>query len=135
LTDTFPSTDSEHIAIRLGNERGNGIPALQTKTVAREAMQKAGLQLIVTEDLAQRPDPLPWWYRIFGDVKTAQGLQDWMLVLRNTKYGRWVVRLLVRTLEFVRFAPKGTAKITEELIMPGTVWFLEGGKAYSRQCT
>jgi len=79
-------------------------------------MQKAGFELIVTEDPAKRPDPLPWWYHISGDVKHAQGLQDGTLVVRNTKYGRWAVRL-VRTLEFVRFAPKGTAKITEELVL------------------
>jgi sterol 24-C-methyltransferase len=106
LTDTFSSTDSEHIAIRLGIERRNGVPALKTKAVAREAMQKAGFELIVTEDLEQRSDPLQWWYRISGDVKHAQGLQDWMLVVRNTKYGRWAVRFLARTLEFVRFALK-----------------------------
>jgi sterol 24-C-methyltransferase len=91
-------------------------------------MQKAGFELIVTEDLAQKPDPLPWWYRISGDVKHARGLQDWMLVVRNTKYGRWAVRLLVRTLEFVRFAPKGTAKITEELIIAGDGLVLGGRK-------
>ena len=53
LTDTF-STDSGQIAIRLGIERGNGVPAIQRKTVAREAMQKVGFELIITEDLAER---------------------------------------------------------------------------------
>jgi sterol 24-C-methyltransferase len=58
LTGTFSSTDSEHIAISLGIERGNGVLALKIKLVAREVMQKAGFELIVTEDLAQRLDPL-----------------------------------------------------------------------------
>jgi sterol 24-C-methyltransferase len=44
------------------------------------------------------------------------------------KYGRWTVRLLVRTLEFVRFAPKGTAKITEELVIAGDGLVLGGRK-------
>jgi sterol 24-C-methyltransferase len=91
-------------------------------------MQKAGFELVVTEDLAQRPDPLPWWYRISGDVKHAEGLLHRMLVVRNTKYGRWAVRFLVRTLEFVRFAPKGAAKITEELIIAGDGLVLRGRK-------
>ena len=38
------------------------------------------------------------------------------------------MRLLVRTLEFVRFAPKGTAKITEELVIAGDGLVLGGRK-------
>jgi len=38
------------------------------------------------------------------------------------------VKLLVRTLEFVRFAAKGTTKITEELIISGDGLVLAGRK-------
>ncbi|KAF2867539.1 S-adenosyl-L-methionine-dependent methyltransferase [Massariosphaeria phaeospora] len=127
LADTFDPSDSEHRAIRLGIERGNGIPALQNKAGARAAMEHAGFELQATEDLALRPDPLPWWYPIGGDLKSAKGVRDWMLVIRNTKYGRVAVRFLVRALEFTRIAPKGTTKITEELIMAGDS-LVAGGK-------
>ncbi|KUJ09825.1 sterol 24-C-methyltransferase [Mollisia scopiformis] len=127
LTDKFSSTNNEHMAIRLGIERGNGIPALQTKATAQAAMKKAGFELLVTEDLSEHPDRLPWWYPISGDTKSAQGLQDWMLVIRNTKYGRYAVKALVRALKLVRYAPRGTLKTTEELIA-GADALVVGGK-------
>jgi sterol 24-C-methyltransferase len=39
------------------------------------------------------------------------------------------VRILVRILEFVRLAPKGTAKITEEPIIAGDALILVGKKS------
>ena len=103
LTDTFDANLPEHSSIRLGIERGNGIPTLQTKSYARTAMKDAGFQLLLTEDLAEGPDDLPWWYPIGGvDLNRAQGLRDWMLVIRNTKYGRVAVRFLVRVVELLR---------------------------------
>ncbi|KAF2470516.1 S-adenosyl-L-methionine-dependent methyltransferase [Lindgomyces ingoldianus] len=126
MTDKFDSSNRKHMAIRLGIERGNGIPTIQTKNAAREAMRTAGFELTVAEDLAERDDPVGWWYVIAGDVKHAQSLQDWSVIVRNTKLGRVAVRLLVRGLEFVRYAPKGTAKITEELIIAGDALVLGG---------
>jgi sterol 24-C-methyltransferase len=48
-------------------------------------------------------------------------------MVRNTKFGRFLVRLLVRTLEFLKIAPKGTTRITEELIIAGDS-VVAGGK-------
>jgi sterol 24-C-methyltransferase len=127
LTDTFNPSDPAHTMVRHGIERGNGIPALQTAATARAAMQTAGFTLLMSEDLAKRPDPLPWWYPISGDLKSARGVKDWVLVVRNTKWGRVAVRFLVRALELVRVAPKGTTKITEELIISGDS-LVAGGK-------
>ncbi|KAF2691238.1 hypothetical protein K458DRAFT_438889 [Lentithecium fluviatile CBS 122367] len=106
LTDDFSPSDPSHQAIRSGIERGNGIPSLQTKAVAREVLKSAGFEVLATEDLAERRDALPWWYPISGDL----------LVIRNTEWGRVGVKLLVRLLETVRYAPKGTLKTTEEFI-------------------
>lgn len=128
MTDVFDPDDSEHVSIRLGIERGNGIPALQTKATAEDAMKIAGFELVVTEDLGLRDDPLSWWYPIAGDTTKAEGFKDWLLVVRNTKYGRYAVRALVAILEFVRVAPKGTARITEELISGADALILGGKK-------
>ncbi|KAH8702824.1 sterol 24-C-methyltransferase [Phaeosphaeriaceae sp. PMI808] len=127
LTDNFDPSDPSHAAIRLSIERGNGIPSLQTKTVARTAMQNAGFELIVADDLAEKKDALPWWYPISGDVKSAKGFQDWLLVIRNTKLGRVGVKIIVRILETVRYAPKGTLKMTEEFIVAAD-GLVDGGK-------
>lgn len=128
LTDKFSPDDPSHMAIRLGIERGNGIPALQTKATALDAMKQASFEIEFTEDLAERKDPLMWWYPISGDLASAKGLQDWVLVARNTGWGRLVVKAIVRALEFVRYAPKGMTKITEELIIAGDA-LVAGGKA------
>jgi sterol 24-C-methyltransferase len=127
LTDNFIPSDPLHEAIRSGIERGNGIPSMQTKAVARAAMERAGFELLVTEDLAERSDALPWWYPISGDVKSAKGFKDWLLVIRNTHYGRVGVKLIVRLLETVRYAPKGTLKMTEEFIGAADA-LVDGGK-------
>ncbi|KAF2122564.1 sterol 24-C-methyltransferase [Lophiotrema nucula] len=128
LTDAFSPNDKSHMAIRLGIERGTGVPSLQTKVAAREAMNRAGFKLEYVEDLAERQDPLMWWYPISGDLASAKGLRDWVLVARNTRWGRVVVRAIVRALEFVKYAPKGTTNITEELIIAGDS-LVAGGKA------
>lgn len=116
LSDTFSETSPQHSAIRLAIERGNGIPSLQTKTAARQAMETAGFTLLSAEDLAERPDSLKWYYPLSGDLKSARSVKDWALVVRNTEYGRVAVKCLIRVLEFVRVAPKGTLRITNELI-------------------
>jgi sterol 24-C-methyltransferase len=105
-----------HEALRSGIERGNGIASLQTKEVACAAMRSAGFELLVTDDLAEKGDKVPWWYPIAGDVRLAKGLKDWLLVVRNTGWGRVGVKFIVRVLEMVGFAPEGTLKMTEEFI-------------------
>ncbi|OAG03970.1 putative tocopherol O-methyltransferase [Paraphaeosphaeria sporulosa] len=127
LTDNYVSGDPAHEATRSGIERGNGIPSLQTKAVARAAMKNAGFELLVTEDLAEKQDEIPWWYPISGDVKHAKGFKDWLLVIRNTQWGRVGVKIIVRILETVRVAPKGTLKMTEEFITAADA-LIDGGK-------
>ncbi|KAF1957087.1 S-adenosyl-L-methionine-dependent methyltransferase [Byssothecium circinans] len=116
LTDNFIPSDPSHEAIRSAIERGAGIPSLQTKAAARAAMQNAGFELLMTDDLSVSNNTLPWWYPISGDVGSAKGFKDWLLVIRNTEWGRVGVKLIVRVLEAVRYAPKGTLKMTEEFI-------------------
>jgi sterol 24-C-methyltransferase len=127
LTDRFDASDPSHQAIRSGIERGDSILSLQSKAVARAAMQSAGFELLITEDLAERHDTLPWWYPISGDVKSAKGFKDWLLVIRNTKWGRVGVKWIVWTLETLRYAPKGTLKMTQEFIGAADR-LIEGGK-------
>lgn len=127
LTDSFSPDDKDHMAVRLGIERGNGIPALQTAATARAAMESAGFELLIAEDLAANKDPLPWWYPFSGDVKSANSVKDWTLVVRNTEWGRVVVKLLVRALEFVQYAPAGTLSMTEDLIVAADS-LIAGGK-------
>ena len=128
LTDKFAASNPLHTAIRHRLERGNGIPALQTTTHVQDAMKSAGFELCVSEDLALKDDPLGWWNPLSGDVSSARGWFDWLLVVRNTWWGRPAMRAIIRVLEWMGVAPKGTCAITEDLLVANDA-LLAAGKA------
>ncbi|KAF1975828.1 hypothetical protein BU23DRAFT_632710 [Bimuria novae-zelandiae CBS 107.79] len=95
----------------------NGIPALQTSSYAQQALRSADFEVCSADDLAANKDPLGWWNPLSGDVKSARGVYDWLLVVRNTWWGRPTMRPLIKVLEWVGIAPRGTATITEDLLI------------------
>lgn len=119
MADTFDPSNPRHIALRHGMERGNGIACIRTSAEAQDAMGKAGFVIEAAEDLADHKDPLPWWYFCAGDTEYAQGWADWGRVARMTSVGRVVLDLVIRGLEVVRVARKGTAKMAKEMIHGG----------------
>ncbi|EIT80311.1 putative tocopherol O-methyltransferase [Aspergillus flavus] len=127
MTDRFDESNPKHRAIRLGIERGNGIVNMRTQNEAAEAIQAAGFVLEHEEDLAARPDPIPWYYPIAGELRHARSLWDLLTVLRMTKLGRGVMGYLLWTLETLRMAPSGTAETATELAS-GADSLVEGGR-------
>lgn len=115
MTDRFDESNPEHRAIRLGIERGNGIVNMRTSAEAIEAIQAAGFVLEHEEDLAERPDPIPWYYPIAGELRHTRSLWDMLTVLRMTKFGRAAMGRLLWTLETLRLAPAGTSETAQEL--------------------
>ncbi|KAE8373663.1 S-adenosyl-L-methionine-dependent methyltransferase [Aspergillus bertholletiae] len=127
MTDQFDESNPKHRAIRLGIERGNGIVNMRTQTEAAEAIQAAGFVLEHEEDLATRPDPIPWYYPIAGELRHARSLWDLLTVLRMTKFGRGAMGYLLWTLETLRLAPSGTSETGTELAGGGDN-LVEGGR-------
>ncbi|BAE61033.1 unnamed protein product [Aspergillus oryzae RIB40] len=127
MTDRFDESNPKHRAIRLGIERGNGIVNMCTQNEAAEAIQAAGFVLEHEEDLAARPDPIPWYYPIAGELRHARSLWDLLTVLRMTKLGRGAMGYLLWTLENLRLAPSGTAETATELAS-GADSLVEGGR-------
>ncbi|KAE8354883.1 S-adenosyl-L-methionine-dependent methyltransferase [Aspergillus coremiiformis] len=127
MTDQFDESNPKHRAIRLGIERGNGIVTMRTRAEAVEAIQAAGFVLEHEEDLAARPDPIPWYYPIAGELKHARGLWDLLTVLRMTKFGRGAMGYLLWGLETLRMAPSGTAETATELA-GGADNLVDGGR-------
>jgi sterol 24-C-methyltransferase len=117
LTDKFAPSHPLHTAIRQRLERGNGIPCLQTVTHAQDFLKGTGFELLVAEDLAKNADPLGWWNPLSGDLSSARGWFDWLLVVRNTWWGRPAMRGIIRVLEWMGVAPEGTCAITEDLLV------------------
>ncbi|PLB53038.1 putative tocopherol O-methyltransferase [Aspergillus steynii IBT 23096] len=127
MTDRFDETNPEHRAIRLGIERGNGIVNMKTQAESIEAIQAAGFVIEHEEDLAERPDPIPWYYPIAGELRHTRSLWDMLTVLRMTKFGRAAMGQLLWTLETLRLAPAGTSETAQELA-DGADHLVRGGQ-------
>ncbi|KAI1924226.1 Delta(24)-sterol C-methyltransferase [Ophidiomyces ophidiicola] len=127
MTDKFDASNDEHRAIRLGIERGNGIVNMPTRTEAIEAMEAAGFVLEYEDDLAARPDPIPWYYPIAGEWRYARSLWDMFTMLRMTRLGRGAMGSLLWSLEKLRLAPQGTSEVAGELAA-GADHLVKGGQ-------
>ncbi|KAK2841685.1 hypothetical protein FQN49_006007 [Arthroderma sp. PD_2] len=127
MTDRFDESKPEHRAIRLGIERGNGIVSMRTQSEAVEAIQAAGFVLEYEDDLAGRPDPVPWYYPVAGEWRHARSLWDLFTMLRMTKLGRGAMGSLLWSLEKLWIAPQGTAEVAGELSSAAD-YLVKGGK-------
>jgi sterol 24-C-methyltransferase len=128
MTDKFNDKDPEHHTIRLGIERGNGIANMTSRKHALQAIQAAGFILESEEDLAARPDQVPWYYPLTGELRHVKSLWDFLSVLRLSRAGRTAMATLLKTLETFRMAPPGTAETANEL-SSGADNLVAGGRA------
>ncbi|KAJ7073957.1 delta-sterol C-methyltransferase [Mycena amicta] len=58
-------------------ELDNGIPEMRPIKLAREALKNVGFEIQPEEDLADRPDAVPWYYPLVGDIRKAQTAWDY----------------------------------------------------------
>ena len=117
MTENYDNANPHHREIRLGIEQGDGISNMEKISVALDAMKAAGFTLELNEDLADRPDELPWYWPLAGDLKYMQSVWDFPTVVRMTHWGRWCVHRFVGALEVVGIAPKGTQKTADSLAL------------------
>lgn len=115
MTDDYDNDNAEHRKIRLAIELGNGISNMVPIQEGLDAMKEAGFTLKVNEDLAQRPDPMPWYWPLSGEMKYLQHFGDAYLIGRMTKIGQFFSHGLAGLLETLRIAPKGTQKTANAL--------------------
>lgn len=127
MTDAYDNSNARHREIRLGIEQGDGIANMEKIEVALAAMKAAGFELEVNEDMADRPDPMPWYWPLAGDFKYMQSVWDTPSILRMTKFGRGAVHRFVGALEMVGLAPKGTQKTADSLALSADC-LVAGGK-------
>lgn len=76
MTDRWDPKDPFHKKIAHGIELGDGIPEMRNVANAREALKKVGFTIEHEEDLADRPDEVPWYYPLEGDIRKAQTAWD-----------------------------------------------------------
>ncbi|KXT05523.1 hypothetical protein AC578_3739 [Pseudocercospora eumusae] len=127
MTDKYDNDNPHHREIRLGIEQGDGISNMEKIEVALDAMKAAGFELELNEDLADRPDELPWYYPLSGDLKYMQSIWDFPTLFRMTKLGRSLAHNFMGALEMIGVAPKGTQKTGNSLAVAGDC-LVAGGK-------
>lgn len=115
MTDDYDNDNLEHRDIRLGIELGNGISNMVKISVAVQAMKAVGFELLHEEDLATRPDPMPWYWPLAGEMQYLQSYMDLFTILRMTHWGRSTMHGLAGALEWLGIAPKGTKKTADSL--------------------
>lgn len=127
MSDKYDPTNPKHREIKHGIEIGDGIANMVNIAEGLRAIKAAGFELEYHEDLAKRPDPIPWYYPLAGELKHCRSLADLFTVFRMTKIGRGVMHKFVGGLEAIGIAPKGTQKTADTLAMSGDA-LVEGAK-------
>jgi sterol 24-C-methyltransferase len=127
MTDKYDSNNVEHRKIRLDIELGDGISNMVNISEAIAAMKAVGFEMLHHEDLADRPDPLPWYWPLAGDLKHIQSVFDVFTVVRMTRWGRSLLHEFAGFLEMIGFAPAGTKKTADSLAIAADA-LVEGGR-------
>ena len=108
LTPKYDKNNPEHRAIKKGIEEGDALPDIWYEADVVEALKQAGFEVLEARDLAPTADrETPW------QLALSQRFS-----LRNFKrstVGREVTRRLVRVLERLHVAPKGSTAVSEFL--------------------
>ncbi|KAI8449653.1 sterol 24-C-methyltransferase [Phakopsora pachyrhizi] len=115
LTDKFNENDAAHRQIRHEIELGDAIPELRTIERSAEGLKAVGFEIMKSEDLATRKDPLPWYYPLRGSLSEAQTLWDYVTIFRLTTFGKALASTAVRVMETVGLAPKGSSAADKSL--------------------
>ncbi|KAL4932347.1 sterol 24-C-methyltransferase [Aspergillus undulatus] len=117
MTDEYDNDNQEHRTIRLGIEQGDGISNMVKVSEGLKAIKDAGLELLHNEDLADRPDDIPWYYPLAGSFKHMTSPWDFFTIARMTWWGRGLVHRFVGAMETIKLIPKGTQKTADSLAL------------------
>jgi sterol 24-C-methyltransferase len=127
MTDDWDPKIPAHKALAHEIEFGNGIPEMRHLSKARDALKNVGYIVEHEEDLADRPDEIPWYYPLEGDISKAQTAWDYFTVWRMSWSGKLVTHNVMRLLEFIGVLPKGTWEVGESLKVAGDA-LVRGGQ-------
>ncbi|KDQ32067.1 hypothetical protein PLEOSDRAFT_1088200 [Pleurotus ostreatus PC15] len=127
MTEDWDPSIPKHKELAHRIEFGNGIPEMRKLSVARDALKNVGFEIEHEEDLAARPDAVPWYYPLEGDIWKAQTVWDYFTVWRMSWSGKLVTHNAMRVMELFGVIPKGTCDVGEALKVAGDS-LVEGGQ-------
>lgn len=129
MTDEYDNNNLNHREIRLGIEQGDGISNMCKVQEALDAMKAAGFDLLRHEDMADRPDPYPWYWPLSGEMKYMQSVFDVFTLVRMTHWGRTIAHGFAGLMESLKLAPAGTKKTADSLALAADC-LVAGGKEH-----
>jgi len=106
MTDVYDPQDPRHQALKLGIERGNGLPELEPINKVVAALKEAGFEVIEYFDRAPSSD-IPWYYPLTSRL-TPKGIF-------HTAIGRFIGRKGLTVLEYLKIAPAGSSATLDML--------------------
>ena len=127
MTDSWDPSIPEHKSIAHKLELGNGIPEMRSIKRSREALKTVGFKVEHEEDLADRPDAVPWYYPLEGKISNAQTFWDYLMVWRISWSGKFISHNTIWLLERLGLLPKGTYEVSESLKVAAEA-LVEGGQ-------
>jgi sterol 24-C-methyltransferase len=119
MADEYDNNNPEHRRIRLGIEQGDGISNMVTISEGLKAIKDAGFELLRHEDLAARPDPIPWYYPLAGLFKYMGSVRDFFTIARMSWWGRGLAHRFFGAGEIIGFFPKGSQKTADSMALAG----------------
>ncbi|XP_062175324.1 cycloartenol-C-24-methyltransferase-like [Alnus glutinosa] len=102
MTDSFDPNNKVSLA-QTEIEVGNGLPEIRLTRKCLEALKQAGFEVIWEKDLAE-DSQVPWYF----DMDTSRFT---LSNFRITAAGRFITRNMVKAMEFVGLAPKGSLRV------------------------
>lgn len=119
LTKKYDKNNPEHRAIKKGIEEGDALPDIWYEADVVEALEQAGFEVLEARDLAPTADrETPW--------QLALSQRFSLRNFKRTTVGREVTRRLVRVLERLHVAPKGSTAVSE-FLNAGAKALVKGG--------
>lgn len=115
MTDKWDASIPWHKEVAHGVEIGCGIASLRPIAEARQALKNVGFEILVDDDLADRDDPVQWYYPLEGNIWKAQTVWDMFTVARMSYIGKNISSTAIWCMEKLRMMPAGTYDVTEHM--------------------
>lgn len=121
MTDRYDDNDPVHRDIRHKVERGGGISHIVTASEAIAAMKAAGFELLTVDDLAERPDQIPWQTQFVQLPPETRGIFPSLLmylitIARCSKIGSHMLQTVYGKLEGMGVIPPGSQKMMDLVV-------------------
>ncbi|XP_023914352.1 cycloartenol-C-24-methyltransferase [Quercus suber] len=119
MTDSFDPNNQEHQKLKAEIEIGDGLPDIRLTGKCLEALKQAGFEVIWEKDLTV-DSPVPWYLPLDTSHFSLSSF-------RLTTVGRFITRNMVKTLEYVGLAPKGSQRV-QSFLEQAAEGLVGGGK-------